>query len=155
MWFIDASDAFMKSKWTPALVEANCYYASQSVVSGTASCLKPFPPPGPPSVPILSFVGLSGDGSGAVNVTVSWTLSAGDSANFYLINITTNAPLLPYGGLFNVSIRQLELAGFMADYEYNITCSPWCQLWESGREWEWAPDNRTSRYTSLILISVT
>ena len=86
--------------------------------------MKPFPPPGPPSVPILSFVGLSGDGNGAVNVTVSWTLSAGDSADFYLISITTNAPQTPYGGLVNItlaSVTQHELTGFMASYEYNIT----------------------------------
>ena len=86
--------------------------------------MKPFLPPGPPSVPILSFVGLSGDGNGAVNVTVSWTLSGGDSADFYLINITTNALQTPYGGLLNItsaSVTQQELAGFMAGYEYNIT----------------------------------
>ena len=80
-----------------------------------------FSPSGPPSVPILSFVGLSGDGNGAVNVTVNWTLSAGDSADFYLISITTNAPQTPYGGLLNVTVTQRELTGFMADYEYNIT----------------------------------
>ena len=93
-------------------------------VSRTASCSKPFPPPGPPSVPILSFVGLSGDGNGAVNITVSWTLSAGDSVNFYLISITTNAPQTPYGGLLNTttaSITRYELTGFMAGYEYSIT----------------------------------
>ena len=86
--------------------------------------MKPFPPPGPPSVPILSFVGLSGDVSGAVNVTVSWILSGGDSADFYLISITTNAPQTPYGGLLNTttaSITQQELTGFIAGYEYNIT----------------------------------
>ena len=87
--------------------------------------MKPFPPPGPPPVPILSFVGLSGDVSGPVNVTVSWTLSGGDSAgDFYLISITTNAPQTPYGGLLNIttdSVTQSELTGFMAGYEYNIT----------------------------------
>ena len=58
-----------------------------------------------------------------MNVTVSWRLSGGDSADFYLINITTNAPQLPYGGLLNItaSVTQHELTGFMADYEYNIT----------------------------------
>ena len=83
-----------------------------------------FFPSGPPSVPTLSCVGLSGDVSGAVNVTVSWTLSGGDSADFYLINITTNAPQTPYGGLLNIttaSVTQYELTGFMAGYEYNIT----------------------------------
>ena len=79
---------------------------------------------GPPSVPTLSCVDLSGDVSGAVNVTVSWTLSVGDSADFFLINIATNAPQTPYGGFVNIttaSSTQYELTGFMADYEYNIT----------------------------------
>ena len=83
------------------------------------SCLS-----GPPFVSTLSCVGLSEDVSGAVNVTVSWTLSGGDSADFYLINITTNAPQLPYGGLLNittVNVTQQELTGFIAGYEYNIT----------------------------------
>ena len=58
-----------------------------------------------------------------MNVTVSWTLSGGDNADFYLINITTNAPQTPYEGLLNItaSVTQHELTGFMADYEYNIT----------------------------------
>ena len=53
-----------------------------------------------------------------------WTLSGGDSADFYLINITTNAPQTPYGGLLNITnaiATQFELTGFMADYEYSIT----------------------------------
>ena len=53
-----------------------------------------------------------------------WTLSGGDSADFYLINITTNAPQTPYGGLLNittVSVTQHEMTGFMTGYEYNIT----------------------------------
>ena len=78
---------------------------------------------GPPSVN-LSCVGLSEDVSGAVNVTVSWTLSGGDSADFYLISITTNAPQTPYGGLVNitnVNVTQYELTGFITPYEYNIT----------------------------------
>ena len=59
-----------------------------------------------------------------MNVTASWTPSGRDSADFYLINITTNAPQTPYGGLLNIttaSITQHELTGFMTDYEYNIT----------------------------------
>ena len=79
---------------------------------------------GPPSVATLSCVELSGDVSGTVNVTVSWTLSGGGSADFYLINIATNAPQTPYGGLLNIttgSVTQHELTGFMAGYEYNIT----------------------------------
>ena len=57
-------------------------------------------------------------------MTVSWTLSGGDSADFYLIDITTNAPQTPYGGLLNIttgSVTQHELTGFMTGYEYNIT----------------------------------
>ena len=54
----------------------------------------------PHSLPVLASLE---DVSGAVNVTVSWTLSGGDSANFYLINITTNAPQTPYGGLLNIT----------------------------------------------------
>ena len=80
---------------------------------------------GPPSVSTLSCVDLSGDvSSGAVNVTVSWTLSGGDSAVFYLISITTNAPQTPYGGLLNIttaSVTQHELMGFRAGYVYKIT----------------------------------
>jgi len=59
-----------------------------------------------------------------VNVTVRWTLSDGDSADFYLINVTTNAPQTPYGGLLNIttgSVTQYELTGFMAGYVYNIS----------------------------------
>ena len=79
---------------------------------------------GPPSVPSLSCLGLSQNVSGAVNVTVSWTLSGGDNADFYLINITTNAPHTPYEGLLNItnaSVTQYQLTSFMADYEYNLT----------------------------------
>ena len=78
---------------------------------------------GPPSAPTLSCVDLFEDVSGALNVTVSWTPSGGDSADFYLINITTNAPQTPYGGLLNIttgSVAQHELTGFMAGYEYSI-----------------------------------
>ena len=59
-----------------------------------------------------------------MNVTVSWTLSGGEGADFYLINITTNAPQTPYGGLLNITtanVTQYELTGFMAVYKYNIT----------------------------------
>ena len=78
---------------------------------------------GPPSVPILSCVDLSGGVSGTVNVTVSWTLSGGDSADFYLININTNALQIPYGGVLNIttaSVTQYELTGLQAGYKYNI-----------------------------------
>ena len=80
----------------------------------------------PPTAPTLSCVDLSEDVSGAVNVTVSWTLSGGDSADFYLISITstTNVSQTPYGGLLSItteSVTQHELTGFMAGYEYNIT----------------------------------
>ena len=59
-----------------------------------------------------------------MNVTVNWTLSDGDSADFYLINIITNTPQNPYGGLLNIttaSVTQYELTGFMTGYKYNIT----------------------------------
>ena len=78
----------------------------------------------PPSAPTPSCVDLTEDVSGAVNVTVSWTPSDGDSADFYLINITTNALQTPYGGLLNItiaSVTQHKLTGFMAGYEYSIT----------------------------------
>ena len=77
---------------------------------------------GPPSVSALSCVDLSGDASGSVNVTVSWRLSGRDSADFYLINIATNAPQIPHGRLLNITanITRHELTGFMAGYEYKI-----------------------------------
>ena len=55
-----------------------------------------------------------------MNVTVSWTLSGGDSTDFYLINITTNAPQTPYGGVLNVtdSATRYELTDFQTDYQY-------------------------------------
>ena len=62
-------------------------------------------------------------------MTVSWTLSGGDSADFYLINITTNAPQTPYGGLLNTTtanVTQCELTGLMAGYEYDITVRGTC-----------------------------
>lgn len=79
---------------------------------------------GPLSVPMLSCVGLSEVASGFVSVTVNWTLSGGDNADFYIINITTNAPQTPYRGLLNItstSVTQRELTGFQAGFEYNIT----------------------------------
>ena len=76
-------------------------------------------------MPSLYCVDLSQNVDEAVNVTVRWTLSGGDSADFYLINITTNAPQTPYGGLLNItasaSVTQYELTGFQTDYQYNIT----------------------------------
>ena len=92
----------------------------------TTSCSNPpslllFNSSGPPSVATLSCVKLSLNGSGAVNVTVSWTLSDGDSADFYLISITTNAPQIAYGGLLNITTASVTLTGFMTGYEYNIT----------------------------------
>ena len=54
---------------------------------------------------------------------MSWTLSGGDSADYYLINISTNDPQPPYGGLLNIttpSVTQRELTGFQAGYEYTI-----------------------------------
>jgi len=69
-------------------------------------------------------VDLSEDTNGAVAVTVCWTLSGGDSAESYLINITTNDPDPPYGGLLNISnasVTQRELTGFRTGYEYITT----------------------------------
>ena len=77
-----------------------------------------------PSAVNLSCVNLFEDVRGGLNITVSWTLSDEDSADFYLINITTSAPQTPYGGLLNIttaSVTQYELTGFLADHQYNIT----------------------------------
>ena len=76
-------------------------------------------PSAPSSVSTLSCVDISEDFNGAVNVTLSWTQSDADS---YLINIATNAPQTPYGGLLNTgNVTQHELTGFTAGYDYNIT----------------------------------
>ena len=93
---------------------------------------------GPPTVSTFTCVDLSGNIGGAVNITVSWTLSDGDSADSYLISITTNAPQTPYGGLLNItnaSVTEHELSGFMIGYEYNITVRGICGGQE-GRESE-------------------
>ena len=102
-------------------------------------CSVLFIPPDPPTVNIIRH-NFSEVVSGAVNVTLSWTLSGGDSADFYLINITTNACQTPYVGLLNIttaSITQYELTGFMAGYEYNITVRGVnCRRLEGGKiEW--------------------
>ena len=69
-------------------------------------------------------------------MTLSWTLSNGGSADFYLINITTNAPQTPYGGPLNANITQYELIGLMANIGYNITvCGINCES-QKGRESE-------------------
>ena len=69
-------------------------------------------------------------------MTVSWTLSKGGSADFYLINITTNAPQTPYGEVLNANITQYKLIGLMADIGYNITvCGVNCGS-QNGRESE-------------------
>ena len=104
--------------WINRLFKCIVWYSSQSFIHS-----------GPLPVSILSCVDLSGDVSGAVNVTVSWTLSSGDNADFYLINITTNAPQTQYGGLLNIttaSVTQHELTGFMTGYEYNVTVHGIC-----------------------------
>ena len=57
-----------------------------------------------------------------MNITVNWTLSGDDSADFYRIGISTDASHTPYGGLLNITnVTQYELTGFIADYEYNIS----------------------------------
>ena len=94
---------------------------------------------GAPSVPTLSCIDLTEDTDGVVNVNVSWRLSGGDSADLYLISITTNAPQTPYGGLLNItnaSVTQYELTGFMVGYEYNITVRGINCGSEEGRESE-------------------
>ena len=63
---------------------------------------------------------LSDDTNGAVNVTVSWTLSGGDSADFYLINITTNDPDLPYERLLNITTSNVTQRGLTAGHVYNF-----------------------------------
>ena len=87
---------------------------------------KSFSPLGFHSIHTLSCLGISKDVSGVVNVIVGWTVTGGKDADFYLINITTNAPQTPYEGLLNIttaSVKQCELTGFLAGYEYNITVS--------------------------------
>jgi len=61
------------------------------------------------------------DTNGVLSVTVSWTLSGGDSANYYRVNIKTNDPQPPYGGSLNSTTSSVTLTGFQAGYEYNIT----------------------------------
>ena len=59
-----------------------------------------------------------------MNLTLNWSLSAGDTVDFYLIRITTNDPQIPYGGLLNTtnaSVTRYELTGLHSNYEYNIT----------------------------------
>ena len=48
---------------------------------------------------------------------MSWTLSGGGSADFYIISITTNAS----EALLNITTASVTLTGFMAGYEYSIT----------------------------------
>ena len=79
---------------------------------------------GIPPVPTVSCVDLFEDDSGSVNVTVRWRPSGGDTADFYLVNISTNSSQIPYGGLLNItnaSVTQHKLTGFIVGHEYNIT----------------------------------
>ena len=119
----------ISAKIMHCIVIAECLSVRLIVMQSVSVCKYICIFSGPPSIFTLACVDLSEDVSGAVNVTVSWTLSGGDSADFYLINITTNAPQTPYGGLLNIttaSVTQRELTGFMADYEYNITVRGIC-----------------------------
>ena len=103
---------------------SSIYYGYQGIQLSSYSYTNHLLQSDPPSVPTLSCVDLSEDVSGTMNVTVSWTLIDGDSADFYLINITTNTLQTPYGGLLNIttgSVTQHELTGFIANYKYNIT----------------------------------
>lgn len=55
---------------------------------------------------------------------MGWTMSGEKDADFYLMNITTNAPQTPYSGILNIttaSDTQYELNGFLVGYEYIIT----------------------------------
>ena len=70
-------------------------------------------------------------------MTVNWTLSGED--DFYLINITTNAPQTPYGGLLNITTASVTLTGFMAEYEYNVTVRGVNCGSQEGRESELLP----------------
>ena len=57
-------------------------------------------------------------------MTVRVRLSGGDTADFYLVNISTDFSQIPYGGLLNItntSVTQHELTGFVVGHEYNIT----------------------------------
>ena len=86
--------------------------------------MQSFLSPGPPSLPDLSCADLSEDAYGTVGVTGCWTLSGGDSTDFYLINIATNDSHPLCGGLLKISnanVTQCELTGFRSGYEYTIT----------------------------------
>ena len=64
-----------------------------------------------------------------VNATVNWTLSGGDSADSYLINITTNASHVPYGGFLKITtanVTQHKLTGFCTNNEYKLTLRGIC-----------------------------
>ena len=90
-----------------------------------------------------------------MNVTVSWTLSGGGSADFYLININTNAPQTPYGGLLNITtgdITQHELTGFMAGYEYSITVRGVNCGSHEGRESETLTIRPQGKYKNILLV---
>ena len=112
---------------------------------------------GPPSIPLLSCVNFSGGVSEAVNVSMSWTLSGGDSGDFYLINITTNTPQTPYGRLLNIttaSVTQHEVTGFMTGYEYNITVHGVNCGSQEGRESEPLTITPQGKYKNKILIQL-
>ena len=87
----------------------------------------------------ISCHNLSNHYYGNINVTVSWTLSGGNCADFYLINITTDAPQPPYEGFLNITTGNItwhELTGFMNGYEYNITVRGTCASGQRGNESE-------------------
>ena len=107
--------------------------------------------PGPPIINISSH-SLSELVDEIVNVTISWTLSGKDSADFYLINITNNAPQSLHGGLLNITtgdVTQHELTGFMTGYKYNITVRGVTASCGGlvGRESEPLPITPQSKYT--------
>ena len=110
---------------------------------------------GPPTVRISNH-SLSKLINGNINVTVSWTPSGGDSADFYLINIITNSSQTPYGGLLNItagSVTQHKLTGFMAGYMYNITVRGVNCVSQEGKESELLPITPQGMYTYMMQTS--
>ena len=97
-----------------------CYYSVSGTKNSTTGSIKIVYFPGSPIVNISNH-SLSQHADRVVNVTVSWILSGGDSVDFYLINIITNAPQTPYGGLLNITTASVTLTAFIAGYEYNIS----------------------------------
>ena len=69
---------------------------------------------GPPSLPTLSCVGLSEEVSGAMNVTVNWTLSDEDIADSYIISSIGLSEEV--GEAVNVTLNWTLSGGDSADF---------------------------------------